>query len=134
MRWDNSMYWLTALEQNTGMGQRCWSMALEQTDAMGQQYVLVDGTGAEHWDGAAVLVDGIGADRCDVNTGRIIGSVSASGDSTVSVGAGSRHPDFSRRHITAAAIASAVAADVEAAAVDSAAVVTLASLRGSFPV
>ena len=44
------------------MGQQWWSTALEQTDAMGQQYVLVDGTGAEHWDGAAVLVDGTGAD------------------------------------------------------------------------
>ena len=89
--------------------------------------VLVNSNGADHCDGTTVLVDGIGADRCDVDTGsrhswagRIIGSVSASGGSTISVGPGSRHPDYSRRHMTAAAIASAVAADVETSAVDSA--------------
>ena len=97
--------------------------------------VLVDGIGADHCDGTTVLVDGIGADRCNVDTasqhswaGCIIGSVSASGASTISVRAGSRHPDYSRRHMTTAAIASAVAADVEASAVDSEAVVTLTSL------
>ena len=78
---------------------------VSKSGCIGGTVVLVNGTGADHNDGTTVLVDGIGADRCDVDTGsrhswagRIIGNVSASGDSTVSVGAGCRHPDYSRRH------------------------------------